>query len=69
MLAEIPFVMLIAGAALGGLWISNIFYDYQLPQYLSRKIGHLGGGTALLLCALLFESWLWPFILASLFTA
>jgi len=65
---EIPFVVLIAGAALGGLWVSNIFYDYHLPQYLSRKIGHLGGGTALLLCALLFDSWLWPLILASLFT-
>ena len=68
MVTEIPFVVLIAGAALGGLWISNIFYDYHLPQYLSRKIGHLGGGTALLLCALLFDSWLWPLILASLFT-
>ena len=69
MVAEIPCVILIAGAALGGLWVSNIFYDYHLPQYLSRKIGHLGGGTALLLCALLFESWLWPLILASVFTA
>lgn len=69
MLAEIPYVVFIAGSALGGLWVSNIFYDFQLPQYLSRKIGHLGGGTALLLCALLFESWLWPLILAGAFTA
>ena len=68
MVAEIPYVVFIAGAALGGLWVSNIFYDYHLPQYLSRKIGHLGGGTALLLCALLFESWLWPLILAWAFT-
>ncbi|GAI82235.1 unnamed protein product [marine sediment metagenome] len=49
MLAEIPYAVFIAGAALGGLWVSNIFYDFKLPQYLSRKIGHLGGGTALLL--------------------
>jgi len=68
-LAEISYVVFIAGAALGGLWVSNIFYDYSLPQYLSRKIGHLGGGTALLLCALLFESWLWPLILSVAFTA
>lgn len=68
-IAESPFAILIAGAALGGLWVSNIFYDYHLPQYLSRKIGHLGGGTALLLCSLLFESWVWPLILAVLFTA
>ncbi len=69
MLAEIPYAVFIGGTALGGLWVSNIFYDFQLPQYLSRKIGHLGGGTALLLCALLFESWLWPLILAGAFTA
>ncbi len=68
MLAEIPYAVFIAGASLGGLWIANIFYDFKLPQYLSRKIGHLGGGTALLLFALLFDSWLWPLILSSLFT-
>lgn len=61
--------MFIAGVALGGLWIANIFYDFKLPQYLSRKIGHLGGGTALLLFALLFDSWLWPLILSVAFMA
>ena len=69
MLAEIPFAVFIAGVALVGLWVSNIFYDFHLPQYLSRKIGHIGGGTALLLCALLFKSSLWTLILACLFTA
>lgn len=68
MVAEIPFVLLVAGAALVGLWVSNIFYDYHLPQYLSRKIGHLGGGVGYLLCAFLFHSYLWPLILTITFT-
>ncbi|MBU0847389.1 hypothetical protein KKH23_09425 [Patescibacteria group bacterium] len=68
-MAEIPYAVFIAGVALGGLWIANIFYDFKLPQYLSRKIGHLGGGTALLLFALLFDSWLWPLILSVAFMA
>ncbi len=68
MLAEIPFTVMTAAAVLVGLWCSNIFYDYKVPQYLSRKIGHMAGGTALLLCALLFDSWLWPLILAAGFT-
>jgi len=68
-IAEAPFAVFTALAVLTGLWISNIFYDYHIPQYLSRKIGHLFGGTALLLCALFFNSWLWPLILAILFTA
>jgi len=68
-LAEVSFAVLAAGAVLVGLWCSNIFYDYLLPQYLSRKIGHMAGGTALLLFALLFESWQWPLILSVAFTA
>jgi len=68
MIAELPFVVFVAGTVLAGLWISNIFFDYHLPQYLSRKIGHLFGGTALLFCALLFSSWQWPLILSIAFT-
>jgi len=67
--SEIPYALLIAAAVLVGLWCSNIFYDYKVPQYLSRKIGHLAGGTGLLLYALLFDSWLWPLILSVAFTA
>ncbi|MFH1646615.1 MAG: hypothetical protein ABID71_02840 [Chloroflexota bacterium] len=69
MLAEIPLTVMVAAAVLVGLWCSNIFYDYLIPQYLSRKIGHMAGGTALLLCALLYDSWIWPLILAAGFTA
>ena len=68
MLAEMPYAVFIAAAVLVGLWCSNIFYDYKVPQYLSRKIAHMAGGTGLLLCALLFDSWLWPLILAAGFT-
>ncbi len=69
MIAEIPFVILIAGAALLGLYLANLFYDYNVPQYISRKIGHLGGAVAFLLCPLLFSSFWWPFILTIGFTA
>ena len=69
MIAELPLAVFVGSAVLVGLWISNIFYDYHIPQYLSRKIGHLAGGTALLLCALLFNSWLWPLILSVGFAA
>jgi len=66
---EIPFAILIAGAALLGLYLANLFYDYHIPQYISRKIGHLGGAAAFILCPLLFSSFWWPFILTVCFTA
>ena len=49
LLEEIPYAILVAGAGLLGLYLANIFYDYQIPQYISRKIGHLGGAAAFLL--------------------
>lgn len=69
MIAEIPYVILIAGAALVGLYLANLFYDYKIPQYLSRKLGHLGGCVGFLLCPLLFSSFWWPLILTTGFTA
>jgi len=69
MLAEIPYVILISGAALLGLYLANLFYDYNIPQYLSRKLGHLGGCVGFLLCPLLFDSFWWPLILTTGFTA
>jgi len=65
MVAEIPYVVLIAGAALVGLWTSNILYDLKVPHYTSRKIGHAAGGLGFLLCAFLFSSGWWPLILAA----
>jgi len=68
-IAEIPYVLLIAGAALTGLYLANLFYDYHIPQYISRKLGHLGGCVGFLLCPLLFGTFWWPFILTIGFTA
>lgn len=65
---EIPYAILIAGAALLGLYLANLFYDYKIPQYISRKIGHLGGAVGFLLCPLLFTSFWWPLILTTGFT-
>lgn len=64
MIAEIPYVVLIAGAVLVGLWISNILYDLKVPHYTSRKIGHAAGGLGFLLCAFLFSSGWWAMMLA-----
>jgi len=69
MIAEIPFAILAAGAALLGLYLANLFYDYKIPQYVSRKLGHLGGAVGFLLCPFLFSSFWWPFILTIGFTA
>lgn len=68
-LKEVPYALLIAGSALLGMFIANILYDAKIPQYLSRKMGHLGGAVAFLLCPFLFSSFWWPFILTILFTA
>jgi len=68
-LAELPFAILIAGAVLLGLYLANLFYDYGIPQYISRKLGHLGGCVGFLLCPLLFSSFWWPLILTAGFTA
>jgi len=67
-IAEIPYALLIGGAALVGLWWANFFFDHGIKHWQSRKIGHFFGGVAFLLCALLFSSFIWPIILASMFT-
>lgn len=69
MIASIPYVVLVAGAVLVGLWVSNILFDLHVPHYISRKIGHAAGGLGFLLCALLFSSGWWPLILAACFVA
>lgn len=67
-IAEMPFAVLIAGAALLGLYLANLFYDYGIKNYISRKLGHLGGCVGFLLCPLLFDSFWWPLILTTGFT-
>lgn len=68
MVAELPYALLIAGAALVGLWWANYFLDQGIVQWRSRKVGHFFGGCAALFAALLFHFWFWPLILAGLFT-
>ena len=68
MISEIPFVILTGGAALLGMYLANVFYDLSVPQYLSRKVGHLGGACAFLLFPFLFETFVWPLVLTAGFT-
>lgn len=69
LIREIPYALLISGAILVGLWVSNILYDLKVPNYTSRKIGHAAGGLGFLLCPFLFSSGWWPLLLATTFTA
>jgi dolichol kinase len=63
-LEELPYVFLIIGAILVGLWISNILYDLKVPQWISRKIGHAAGGLGFLICMYVFDSGWWVFALS-----
>jgi phytol kinase len=67
-LAELPYVFLIAGAVMLGLYLANLFYDYGVPQYISRKIGHLAGCVGFLFFPFLFSNFLWPLIITAGFT-
>ena len=66
--SELPLLFLLAGAVLVGLYLSNLLYDYGVPQYISRKIGHGVGGMGYLLCALMFSTSWYPIILSGGFT-
>ncbi|HUV55963.1 MAG TPA: hypothetical protein VMV84_01895 [Dehalococcoidales bacterium] len=68
MLAELPYVLMIAGAVLLGLYLANLFFDSGIPQYVSRKIGHLAGCVGFILCPFLFSDFRWPLILTTGFT-
>ena len=67
-LSGVPYFLLITVIVLAGLYLANVAYDHGVPQYLSRKIGHLAGGMALFVCLVLFQEPWWPLILASGFT-
>jgi len=68
LLQELPYAILIGGSVIVSLYLANLFYDYNIPQYISRKLGHLGGAIAFLLSPFLFASFWWPFILTIGFT-
>ena len=64
---EIPYMVLISGVVLVGLWLSNILYDLKVPHYLSRKVAHIAGGAGFLLFVLLFKEPWWPIVVSGLF--
>lgn len=68
MLQEAPYAILLSCGMLLALYLANLFYDYNIPQYISRKIGHLGGCVSFLFFPFLFSSFWWPFILAIVFS-
>jgi phytol kinase len=63
MIADLPLVLMVAGAVLAGLWVSNIVYDRGVPNYISRKIGHGAGGLAFLVSYNLSSAW-WAIIVS-----
>lgn len=67
MISEIPYVIMIMGAVLVGLYLANYFYDKGVEQYVSRKVGHGVGGMGYLLLALLFREPWWPLIISGAF--
>jgi dolichol kinase len=70
MLNEIPYVLLITGAVMIGLYLANLIYDTgMIAHHVSRKFGHLGGCVGYMLIPFVFSSFWWPLILTSGFTA
>ena len=59
-------MVLVAGIALAGLWVSNFAFDRGVPHYVSRKIGHGTGGLAFLF-SFMFLSSTWAIALAAVF--
>ena len=68
LIVEFPYVLLITCGILLGLYLANYFYDSKIPQYISRKIGHLAGCIAFMFLPFLFSSWVWPLVLTIGFT-
>jgi dolichol kinase len=68
-LKELPYFVMIIGAVMVGLYLSNYFLDKGCEQYISRKVGHGIAGMGFLLCAFLFTTGWYPLILAVGFVA
>ena len=62
---SIFYTCILIGATIVGLYLANLFYDYKIPHYISRKIGHMGGGIALLLAPFLFDTFHIPILIAA----
>lgn len=62
----VPLFLLVSGAVLVGLWVSNYFYDQGIKHWLARKIGHFFGGVGFLLLPFLFpDNWILAVVLVA----
>ena len=59
---------LISIGVIVGLYLSNVMYDYGVPQYISRKLGHGAGGIGYLMLALFYREGWFPLFISILFT-
>ena len=67
MLGEAHYAAIVTIVVLAGLFAANAIYDGGVPQYVSRKVGHIIGGIAFIIGVSLFSSALWPLTLSALF--
>jgi len=68
MLREAPYALIVTAVLLAGLYAANAIYDRGVPQYISRKVGHIVAGIAFLIAVGLLSSALWPLVLAAVFS-
>jgi phytol kinase len=64
---DLPSVALASAVAGAGLLCANAAFDRGVPQYVSRKIGHILGGIAFLIGVVLFTTPFWALALPALF--
>lgn len=65
---DLPRALLVVLIVLTSLYLANLAYDAGLQHWVSRKIAHLGGGFAFIMCPFLFQEPWWPLILSAGFT-
>ena len=64
MVRELPLAISSILVVVIGLLVANAVYDRGVPNYISRKIGHLAGGIAFLF-SFFFSSPAWPVFIAT----
>lgn len=65
---EAPYALVVTAVLVAGLLGANALYDRGVPQYVSRKVGHIVAGIAFILAVTLLSSALWPLMLSALFS-
>lgn len=64
----IPSLMFISMWMIIGIYLSNFAFDSGIRHWISRKIAHLFGAMGYVVAIMVFDSWVWPFILSITFT-